>query len=363
MQAYSVTSDGSDFLVLWDSSPTPTGPAKSVMWVVIRADGSLATASAVPLAPGTGFTGATWDSQEYLLFFVNLQSPSWKIDALRVSAAAQPIDSAPWSIEPAALRGWYGAASDGQRHTLVAYQKHASSSDSTSRTRARLVSVDGLLAATCSADSDCESGHCSDGVCCNTDCGPSTSDCQACSVAAGAAKDGTCGIVKSGFECRPAAGTCDVAESCDGVHTSCPADLYQADGTVCSSGSCVAGACVPPGIDAGSDATSDAAADADAAVDASKADSGEADSSTADSGAGGSSDANASDAAMDTSDAATDAAGAGAARDAPLDVSGGCGCRLGGERNAAPWLELLLLGAAIGSSRRRRRRTRRGYIT
>ncbi len=40
--------------------------------------------------------------------------------------------------------------------------------------------------------------------------------------------------------CRPAAGICDVAESCDGVSDACPADGFVAAGTVCRP---VAGAC------------------------------------------------------------------------------------------------------------------------
>src|SRR5438876_5068022 len=38
---------------------------------------------------------------------------------------------------------------------------------------------------------------------------------------------------KSTAVCRAAAGVCDVAESCDGVHEDCPADAYQAVGAVC----------------------------------------------------------------------------------------------------------------------------------
>jgi cysteine-rich repeat protein len=55
---------------------------------------------------------------------------------------------------------------------------------------------------------------------------------------------------RSSAGCRPAAGPCDVAESCDGVHTDCPADGYQPDGTACNDGiactntdQCGGGAC------------------------------------------------------------------------------------------------------------------------
>jgi len=45
---------------------------------------------------------------------------------------------------------------------------------------------------------------------------------------------------KSTAVCRPAAGVCDVTESCDGVHDTCPADAAQPAGTVCRP---AAGAC------------------------------------------------------------------------------------------------------------------------
>src|SRR5262249_62011443 len=38
---------------------------------------------------------------------------------------------------------------------------------------------------------------------------------------------------KSTAECRPAAGDCDVAESCDGVSDTCPPDVFAPPTTVC----------------------------------------------------------------------------------------------------------------------------------
>src|SRR6185503_8849305 len=45
---------------------------------------------------------------------------------------------------------------------------------------------------------------------------------------------------KSTAVCRAAAGGCDVAESCDGVNDSCPADQLAPTGTTCraAAGSC-----------------------------------------------------------------------------------------------------------------------------
>lgn len=51
----------------------------------------------------------------------------------------------------------------------------------------------------CTTSSQCGSGFCVDGVCCNTACGGgSTTDCLACSVAAGAPADGTCAALTTG---------------------------------------------------------------------------------------------------------------------------------------------------------------------
>jgi hypothetical protein len=47
--------------------------------------------------------------------------------------------------------------------------------------------------AACALATDCGSGLCVDGVCCATACAGGATDCQACSVAAGAAQNGICG--------------------------------------------------------------------------------------------------------------------------------------------------------------------------
>ncbi|HEY2899879.1 MAG TPA: HYR domain-containing protein [Polyangia bacterium] len=88
----------------------------------------------------------------------------------------------------------------------------------------------------CGAAADCTSGFCVDGVCCASACGGGDpNDCQACSVAAGAASDGTCGPRASGKVCRALVGACDVAEVCNGTATACPADGFAPSSTVCRS--------------------------------------------------------------------------------------------------------------------------------
>ena len=118
------------------------------------------------------------------------------------------------------------------------------------------------LGAACDELAQCDSGFCADGVCCNVSCGSDTLDdaddtCQACSVAAGGATNGTCTPLTSPdvacrvsagpcdieerctatallcpddvlatSECRPPAGPCDVAEICDGMDADCPSDVF-----------------------------------------------------------------------------------------------------------------------------------------
>ncbi|HZI09232.1 MAG TPA: hypothetical protein VE153_02510, partial [Myxococcus sp.] len=104
----------------------------------------------------------------------------------------------------------------------------------------------------CTLASDCGSGFCVDGVCCDSACGGGVAtDCQACSVAAGGRVDGTCSAVGAGRTCRASAGDCDVAEACDGSGLACPEDGFMEVGTECraSAGGCdVAEAC--PGTSA-----------------------------------------------------------------------------------------------------------------
>lgn len=92
----------------------------------------------------------------------------------------------------------------------------------------------------CEEDAQCGSGFCVDGVCCDTRCGDGRVDCRACSVAAGAAADGVCGVASEGTLCREALGECDLPETCDGVGDRCPPDAVAGPDTECraSAGVC-----------------------------------------------------------------------------------------------------------------------------
>lgn len=96
---------------------------------------------------------------------------------------------------------------------------------------------------TACADPDaCISGFCVDSVCCDTECGNGADDCSVCSAALGASADGVCSPrpITDPQLCRPAAGSCDVEESCDGASLDCPPDAFVDAGTACrdAAGSC-----------------------------------------------------------------------------------------------------------------------------
>lgn len=80
---------------------------------------------------------------------------------------------------------------------------------------------------TCTGNAQCASGQCILGVCCDRACGGQCESCQE------AGKVGTCSPRQQGIPCRAQRGPCDLAESCDGVGGTCPADVLAGPGTTC----------------------------------------------------------------------------------------------------------------------------------
>jgi hypothetical protein len=78
---------------------------------------------------------------------------------------------------------------------------------------------------------DCQSGYRSGGVCCNTPC---QGKCESCTLPGSV---GVCRVLPVGTTCRAAVDACDVAETCDGVSTSCPENGLLKAGTPCGTGS------------------------------------------------------------------------------------------------------------------------------
>lgn len=102
---------------------------------------------------------------------------------------------------------------------------------------AYLVDLSSEMGEACGAGAQCPSGFCSDGRCCDTAC---TGACDACSVAAGAVRDGECSLVAEGSPgspaCAPSAcsGTSSTCPAGDGTCTTCVADANCAADEYCS---------------------------------------------------------------------------------------------------------------------------------
>ena len=86
---------------------------------------------------------------------------------------------------------------------------------------------DPSIALGCTSGSQCASGFCVSGVCCDSAC---NGGCGSCNLAGHL---GICTPLTSGSVCRALAGSCDVAETCDGSSLACPADALRPPMTVC----------------------------------------------------------------------------------------------------------------------------------
>jgi N-acetylneuraminic acid mutarotase len=100
--------------------------------------------------------------------------------------------------------GNLGAPREGHTADLLASGKVlASGGDTRGIHSSELWSSASGSGTSCTSPSQCSSGFCVDGMCCNTACGGgSTTDCLACSVAAGAPTNGTCAALTTG-RCAP----------------------------------------------------------------------------------------------------------------------------------------------------------------
>lgn len=118
---------------------------------------------------------------------------------------------------------------------------------------AALFSLVGLTTGfVCSTASQCATGNCVDGFCCDTSCGAGGATCQGCSMAKTGLPNGTCGFSISGRVCRPSVGPCDPAEVCNGASATCPGNALSPNGLVCRSS---AGLCDAPELCTGTTGT------------------------------------------------------------------------------------------------------------
>jgi hypothetical protein len=86
---------------------------------------------------------------------------------------------------------------------------------------------DGSSGLSCTSASQCASGFCVGGVCCDTAC---NGGCGACNLTG---KVGICSPITSGTVCRASVSVCDVAETCNGTSVTCPTDGFAPATTGC----------------------------------------------------------------------------------------------------------------------------------
>jgi MYXO-CTERM domain-containing protein len=309
-----VASDGTGWLAVW----TTALPDRDIYGARVNASGVVMDPSGLPISTAIDVQfapGLAWNGSTYLVAWRDLRAGTIDVRATRVSSSgvvADPAgillatavstdgtsvasDARSWLVawrrdrqvrgsrvssagtvetpegallaeEPGSQIRAYRVTASGPNVYLLTYQRYdATVPFAATRVRGRLLTFLLPLGAECTTDADCESGFCTDAVCCNTRCAGGATDCQACAVASGAAIDGVCGAAH-GVPCRDGVGclagdrceagtcvsgttsACDPFTSCSEVGgggftcTACPAGTFSSDGTGSSACSpCAAG--------------------------------------------------------------------------------------------------------------------------
>ncbi|NOK37362.1 hypothetical protein HMI49_29625 [Corallococcus exercitus] len=259
-----LTFDGTRFVAAWKSTKK-TNPA--LLAARFTTAGAVLDAKPVEVSTEVDVREPqlTSDGHAVVLTWIERTVGSWRamarqfdtalVGAPAVALAKQPTDERASSIAVSAA----GA-------TLAVWEQD-DPGQGAMRVHASMGSTRSVLGTACGTATDCRSGFCVDGVCCDSACGGGTADCNACSMAAGAAADGTCGPranatcddgkactehdVCEGSSCvgapkaAPAPGPCQVVTPLCDPETGDFPTAQAPDGTVCDTGECRAGACMP----------------------------------------------------------------------------------------------------------------------
>ena len=134
-----------------------------------------------------------------------------------------------WTLTTALTPGLQGHTATLLSNNMVLIAGGASSSG----TVATSMLYDASFALACTTNSQCTTGFCVSGVCCDSAC---NGGCGVCNLAG---KVGTCSAAPSTTVCRAQNGACDVAEKCNGTSLTCPTDAVAVLGTVCRSATSV----------------------------------------------------------------------------------------------------------------------------
>ncbi len=231
--------DGANTWVAWTHTLlTPSTP--SIMLGKTQTVWEAVTTGEVTRRPALAFDGTSL----WLAYESDLPNGEHRVVARRFTRDRQAVEAAPFLLsgtDPGASVPHL--ASDGQGHVLVAYASHDPSvpHDTVDRLFYRVATaLPG--GAVCTGDTECSSGTCVNGKCCDRRCDQA---CETCLRAEGASADGVCSPAAPRV-CRAAASVCDVEERCDGKAVTCPEDGVARDDTKCGTELvCRAGACEP----------------------------------------------------------------------------------------------------------------------
>ncbi|MCA9577598.1 MAG: hypothetical protein KC668_19310 [Myxococcales bacterium] len=317
----SIASNGEDYLVTWAQAE---GAARGVYGTRVMSTGAPRDPTPFLIGEMDAYCGGNsiavaFSGVDYVVLWCAAGEGSDEIRAAEVgrdgSVASRAVVATipgPYSFGTSLA---VSAGSPGQ--ALVAYSRQA---DFVARVFGRLLSTLDADGSACSEGAACETGHCVDGVCCNSACGGGEStDCQACVASLTGLADGVCGWVPADTPCGDGTvADCDAADTCD-----------------------AAGACQPNLATAGCGTDGGIMPDANVTLDSGPApDSGDDADVT-------------SDSALSPDASLLPDAGHGA-------VSGGaCGCRVAALRGEGPvgaGHALLFVGMLLVAVRRRRTR-------
>jgi hypothetical protein len=236
-----LASNGKGFLAVWQD--TRTAAASGIYAARVTPEGQVLDPEGLLVSLHSGSflsPKVASDGTSYVIAWHHWNGNQRDLHGNRVTQAGTVLDGNGFVITESLEDELSGnLASDGEGNVLVAYNR-LEPGVITSQAKLRFVRSR-VAGQACSAASDCSSGFCVDGVCCDSACGGGVAgDCQACSVAAGGTENGRCAPVGAGAPCRPGAGVCDVAEVCDGEGLECPAEGFAPMGTACraSAGAC-----------------------------------------------------------------------------------------------------------------------------
>ncbi|MCC6333164.1 MAG: putative Ig domain-containing protein [Myxococcales bacterium] len=238
-----VASDGAGFMVVWQDSRSAWG----LYGTRVSATGGVVDPLSFRVAYGGALANPAlaWDGQRYLVAFDVAWGERLDVMGLWLEPTGVVSSELPFPLATGATPNTRArAAALGPGRFALAWSRY----DDTDGLDTLRVATRRVLAVSqgqaCAGQEECTSGYCVDGVCCDGACGGGQADCQACSVAAGAAVDGTCAVARAGAVCRASGGECDVEETCDGTATTCGSDAARPDGVACTGGVCGGGVCL-----------------------------------------------------------------------------------------------------------------------